>query len=197
MKSIQLNKLSLLSAFTFFLVSSTAISQNEIIGNGAKGFELFQTNCTACHQVDGTFIGPQIRGVLERVETEGGVGREWLHSWIKDNKSLRQSGDAYALKVYEQYNKQEMLPFPNLTEQDIDDILVYSQNPEEGEIAYLEIKKAEDEKKAADKLLTQAAKGNIPLGIVLSGLLIWFVLLIWMSVRIGELKNITNSKKLT
>lgn len=179
----------------FLAIFTFSYSQDEITGDGAKGYELFQANCTACHQIDGTLIGPQIRGVVDRVKEEGGVGREWLHAWIKDNKALRESGDAYANKVYEQYNRQEMLSFPSLSEQDIDDILVFSMNPEAGQEAF---EKAKADAKAAAEA-AKAAKssgGGASSGIVIVGFFILSVLLIWILIRLNALVKLTRAEEL-
>ena len=98
-------------------------------GDAKKGEELFKANCTACHALDKQMVGPALGGVVDRLKTEQNLDTDWLHKWIKDNASLRASGDKYANEVYEKFNKTEMLPFPNLTDQDIDDILEYTTNP--------------------------------------------------------------------
>ena len=74
--------------------------------------------------------------------------------WIRDNKALRASGDKYANEVFEKFNKVEMTAFPNLTDQDIADLLEYTTNPPKAEPAAAEtdvnspeaIKAAQDEK---------------------------------------------------
>lgn len=197
MKARRFYNLGLLSMALFLAAFSFSYSQDEISGDGANGYKLFNDNCTACHQVDGALIGPEIRGVVDRVKEGGGVGREWLHAWIKDNKALRESGDAYALKVFEDYGKQEMLAFPNLTEQDIDDILVFSQNPEAGQAAYEEAiaqKKADEE---AKKQASQSSGGGTSTGLVIVGFFILAVILIWILVRLNALVKLTQAEELS
>ncbi len=197
MKARRFYNLGLLSMALFLAAFSFSYSQDEISGDGANGYKLFTDNCTTCHQVDGAFIGPEIRGVVDRVKEGGGVGREWLHAWIKDNKALRESGDAYALKVFEDYGKQEMLAFPNLTEQDIDDILVFSQNPEAGQAAYEEAiaqKKADEE---AKKQASQSSGGGTSTGLVIVGFFILAVILIWILVRLNALVKLTQAEELS
>ena len=196
MKARPFYTLRLLSLAIFLASFSFSYSQDEITGDGARGYQLFQDNCTTCHQIDGAFIGPQIRGVVERVKEEGGVGREWLHAWIKDNKSLRESGDAYANQVYEAYGRQEMLAFPNLTEQDIDDILVFATNPEAGQQAHEEAiakKKADAE---AAKAAKSAEGGGTSTGIVIVGFFVLSVILIWILVRLNALVKLTQAEEL-
>lgn len=197
MKARPLYRLQFLNLAIFFALFSFSYSQDEIKGDGARGYELFQANCTACHQVDGTLIGPEIRGVVDRVKEEGGVGREWLHAWIKDNKALRESGDAYANKIYEQYNRQEMLTFPSLSEQDIDDILTFSMDPEAGQAAFEKAKADAEAAAAAEKAAKSSGGGGVSSGIVIVGFFILSVLLIWILFRLNALVNLTRAEELT
>lgn len=159
----------------------------EINGDKAHGYDLFQQSCVACHKIDGDMVGPPLRNVVSKVKEEAGVGRQWLHEWIRDNNALRASGDKYANKIFEDYNKIPMLTFPNLSEQDIDDILAYTNDPEGGEAAF----KAAKEKKAEAAAAAPAAgegSGVNPSGflIVMFGILailLWFVLFRFMALK--------------
>ena len=93
--------------------------------DAAKGKEIFNTLCAACHKLDGNSIGPALRGVTERRE------KEWLHAWIKNSAALIASGDPTATALYEEYNQVSMPPFPQLTDEDIDNILAYTSQPKE------------------------------------------------------------------
>src|SRR5690606_37147336 len=196
MKARSLYKLRILSIAIFLAVFSFSYSQDEISGDAAKGYDLFQANCTACHQIDGLYIGPELRNVVTRVKEEGGVGKEWLHSWIKDNKALRESGDAYANEIFEKYNRQEMLPFPQLSDQDIDDILTYTSNPEAGQEAF-EKAKADAEAAAAAAKAAKANSGGVSSGIVIVGFFILSVLLIWILFRLNALVKLTRAEELS
>ncbi len=146
MKARFLKRIRLWSCAIILSTFSLANAQD-----AGKGYELFEANCTACHQIDGKLIGPELRNVEKRVQEEAGLGKEWLHSWIKDNKALRASGDAYANKIFAEYNNTEMLAFPNLSDGDIDNILAYTADPDGG-------KKAFDDAKAAKMKEAAAAK---------------------------------------
>ena len=89
-----------------------------------KGKKLFKANCAACHKLDKKLIGPPLKGITNKRE------REWLHAFIKDNQALRAHGDSLAIQVYEAYNKMPMLTYPNLSEEDIDNILAYLKEEE-------------------------------------------------------------------
>ncbi len=196
MKARPLYKLRLLSLAIFLATFSFSYSQDEITGDGAKGYDLFQTNCTACHQIDGKLIGPELRGVVARVKEEGGVGKEWLHAWIKNNKALRESGDAYANRIFEENGRQEMLAFPNFSDQDIDDILTYTSNPEAGQTAFEEAKKAKEAEAAAAKAAKNSG-GGTSTGVVIVGFFVLAVILIWILFRLNALVKLTQAEELT
>lgn len=92
-------------------------------GDAAAGKALFNANCAACHKLDKPMTGPALRGVTERHDTK------WLHSWIKDSQKMVKSGDAAAVKVFNENNKSVMTAFPQLSDADIDNILAYTSEP--------------------------------------------------------------------
>ena len=92
-------------------------------GDAAKGKELFNANCAACHKLDAKATGPALRGVSSRRE------KAWLYKWINNSADLIKSGDADAVKVFEENNKIPMTAFPQLSEGDIDNIIAYTSEP--------------------------------------------------------------------
>ena len=108
-------------SLAILLAFSTTLFGQE--GDPDRGKQLFNSNCAACHKLDQKMTGPALAGVTEKRD------REWLHKWIKNNVALRKSGDPEAIAIYEEYNGAAMNIFPQLSEQDIDDILAYTENP--------------------------------------------------------------------
>ncbi|WP_341651959.1 c-type cytochrome [Blattabacterium cuenoti] len=110
--------------FSFFLIEEGKLKADK--GDVENGMELFKKNCTACHSIDlkKKMIGPALHGVTEK------RNRKWLHQWIKNNKSLRESGDKDALGIYKEYGNIEMNSFPQLSEKQIDNILSFIKNPD-------------------------------------------------------------------
>lgn len=94
-------------------------------GDPAAGKALFNANCAACHKLDAKMTGPALRGVSERHD------REWLGKWIRNSAQMVASGDAAAVKIFEEYNKTAMTAFPQLSDADIDNILAYTSLPVE------------------------------------------------------------------
>jgi mono/diheme cytochrome c family protein len=88
-----------------------------------KGKELFNANCAACHKLDAKATGPMLRGIAAKYDAS------WLHKWVRNSSELIKSGDAQAVKVYEENNKAVMSAFPQLTDGDIDNIIAYTSEP--------------------------------------------------------------------
>ncbi|MDC8106153.1 MULTISPECIES: c-type cytochrome [Chryseobacterium] len=173
------------------LLLSTSASFYGQDGDPKNGEKLFKANCTACHALDKQVIGPPLKGVVERVKTEGGVDRDWLHKWIKDNKALRASGDKYANEIFEKYNKTEMLQFPNLTEKDIDDILAFTTNPPAPEE-----KKPEAGAATATDATATAATDKTTTNVVIISLLAIAALLVWILLKLRQLVKLGQSEDL-
>ena len=115
-----ISRILLLSLAIMLTFSANSFSQ---AGDAAAGKALFNAQCAACHKLDAKMTGPALRGVTERQSSE------WLHSWIKDSQGMVKSGDAYAVKIFEEYNKSIMTSFPQLSDADIDNILAYTAEP--------------------------------------------------------------------
>ena len=109
-------------SLAFMLTFSLSVfSQDAAVGGDpAKGKALFNSQCAACHKLDAKATGPALRGVADKYETE------WLYKWIKNSAELIKSGDALAIKVFEENGKVPMTAFPQLSNADIDDILAYT-----------------------------------------------------------------------
>ena len=115
---------SILLGFVFLLTfSTTSFAQD---GDPARGKTLFNTNCAACHSLDKKLTGPALRGVEARLLDEQGLDREWISAWIRNSAAVLKSGDAYANKIYAEYNGAAMTAMPQLSDQDISDILAYT-----------------------------------------------------------------------
>ena len=116
------NHKSFLKIF-FSLALSLSFSLSIFAQDPAKGKELFNANCAACHKLDKKSTGPALRGVADKYD------KEWLYKWIKNSGELIKSGDAQAVKVFEENNKVAMTAFPQLSNEDIDNILAYTSEP--------------------------------------------------------------------
>jgi mono/diheme cytochrome c family protein len=102
----------------FLFSTSISISAQEL--DISKGKSLFNANCASCHKLNKKLIGPALKGVSSKYE------KDWLYTWIKNSASLIKSGDEQAVAIYKEYNKVAMNTFPQLSNEDIDNILAYS-----------------------------------------------------------------------
>ena len=127
MKKVNYRNFSISSLFLGLFVSIifnfSAAAQE---GDADAGKGLFNTYCAACHRLDKPMTGPALRYVEKRLSEEEGLDRQWLYSWIRNSSALIKSGDAYANKVYNEWNQVAMNAFPQLSDADIDNILAYT-----------------------------------------------------------------------
>lgn len=71
----------------------------------------FKQNCAACHTIGGGKLpmGPDLKGVTEA------RSHEWLEKWLLNPQAFINSGDAYALKMKQDYNGLVMPTIPGMT----------------------------------------------------------------------------------
>ncbi len=84
-----------------------------------NGKKLFNGRCASCHAIDKKVVGPALAGIETRRD------EAWLIKWIRNSSEVIKSGDAYAVKLFNEYNKSVMTAFPDLSDDDIRDILAY------------------------------------------------------------------------
>lgn len=106
----------------------------------AAGGAIFKQKCTACHAVGKVVVGPDLKGVGSRRD------EAWLIKWIKNAPAFIASGDPEAKKM-EAFSPAAMSAFPELSDDDVKNILAYV--------------KAEETKPAAD---AKAAGGTAATG---------------------------------
>ncbi len=158
--------LALLLAFT-----TTAFAQDQQ-GDPAAGKSLFNTYCAACHHLDRKMTGPALRGVGDKHDSE------WLHSWIKNSQALIKSGDAEANKLWDEYQPSVMTAFPQLSTEDIDNIIAYTMEPKK------EAPAAEANAQAAGD--GDANSGGVGNDIILGALILIFAVLVVMLVLVNK-----------
>lgn len=105
----------------FTLVISTLLLLIPFQGLQAQpdGEALFKSQCAQCHSTgENKVIGPGLKGIHTK------QNEAWLISWIRNSQELIKSGDAYAVQIYEEYNKTVMPSFA-LSDDEIKSILAY------------------------------------------------------------------------
>lgn len=88
-------------------------------GEWQVGKQLFYTRCASCHMVNKEMTGPALKGVENRWPD-----KQILYAFIRNSQEII-GKDKYARELWLQYNQTIMLPHPDLTDQQIAQILGY------------------------------------------------------------------------
>ncbi len=171
----------LLKSFTiilFFAFSMSSYSQDVDEARQKEGRKLFKSLCASCHKLDKKLVGPALGNIEDRREND------WLKAWIKNNAELRATGDKDAIAIFEEYNGSNMTAFPQLSDQQIDDILYYST--------------VGDPKKKVDAATTGVVvKGAAPkwlIYILAAAIIVAFLIIAQLLKTISELKGAPKTK---
>lgn len=127
---------SVQSIFVAFISFSFLFASAEVDkAKWNEGKSLFKSNCAACHnpKVDGT--GPALQGVTARWEAageyKGKTGTQWLYGWIKNYNDPVSAGYKYAMDMANS-RPSAMNIFATLKDADIENIILYVENPDIG-----------------------------------------------------------------
>lgn len=125
--------LILISLMTFSLTTRAALKITESVTGMPvseetvkAGADLFKGKCAACHALNSKVVGPALSGVAKRRT------HEWLLQWIRNNEKFRKTGDPDAIAIYEEYNGSAMSAFEDLTDDQINSIIMYTENGDLG-----------------------------------------------------------------
>jgi len=113
--------------FLLCILLSYSVKAQEIPTDAAvisAGEALFKANCKSCHKLDAKLVGPALTGVTERAPSV-----QWIIKWVHNPAKLIASGDEYANKIYNEYNKSQMTAFTTLKDEQILSIIAYIKNP--------------------------------------------------------------------
>lgn len=179
-----------LFVFTLISVSFSAYSQ-EIPKEPAAisaGKQIFDSNCKACHRVHQKLVGPALAGVYDRVPSI-----DWIKSFVKNSSAVIASGDAYAVNLFNEYNKTTMTSFSSFKDQDIMNVLAYIQD---------ETIKGPAEAKTPVVNGPQKPEGEgVPstyLNVLLVGMIVILILLVViLAFLVSSLKRFLDQKSLT
>ena len=84
-----------------------------------KGKTLFKARCAACHNVNQNLTGPALAGVDERRSID------WIINFVHSSQTMVKKGDKDAVTIFEKFNKVPMPDHPDLTADDIKQIVEY------------------------------------------------------------------------
>lgn len=134
----------------------------------SQGEGLFKGNCTTCHAIHEKVIGPALKNVHQRRPIE------WLYAFIKNSQKVIQSGDEYAVNLYNEYNQVQMTSF-NFKNEEILSILAYIKS-ESAKTPQAEVASTE-----GTAVATEASGSSVPTGYltaILIGLVVVLVLIL-------------------
>jgi mono/diheme cytochrome c family protein len=93
-----------------------------------EGKALFKANCGSCHAKDmvSKSTGPALAGMEDRWAD---YPREDLYTWVRNSQKLIADGHPRATELWNEWKPTVMNPFPNLTDEQIESIILYVNNP--------------------------------------------------------------------
>ena len=171
----------LLATFTFLFLSFVVNFNSSAAEDGAK---IFKQNCASCHSLDTkTLTGPGLAGVATRVPNDA-----WLAKWIKNNKAVIASGDAYAKKIFADFKGADMTVFDYLKDEEIAAVIAFIKAPPAPPTPAGAVATTGGSQEPAEK-------GVDPLGILL-GVIAFLIIVIGVLRGVRHtLKNIQNEKQ--
>jgi cytochrome c2 len=121
------SNLLVLASIFFILLHTNSFSQDsadstasarlnqELIDAGAT---LFKNNCQVCHEVHEVKVGPALANITDRRPLE------WIKSFILNSQKVIQSGDEYAVNLYNEYNQTLMTSF-DFSDDELNSVIEY------------------------------------------------------------------------
>ena len=99
----------------------------------SAGESLFNNNCKVCHNIDGRLIGPALANIYDRRDLP------WIYAFVQNSQKVINSGDEYAVNLYNEYNQVAMTSFDTFTDDEVLSIVAYIKdqvdNPPVQEVA--------------------------------------------------------------
>ena len=98
------------------------------------GKALFLNQCATCHAKDmkTKLTGPALAGVEDRWSA---FPRTELYAWIRNSQALVAKGHPRAVAVFNENNKSVMTSFPNIKDEEIENILAYISEAAKPQVA--------------------------------------------------------------
>lgn len=84
-----------------------------------EGKAIFNARCASCHSINKVLTGPALAGVDERRDMN------WIINFIQSSQTMVKKGDKQAVALFEQFNRIPMPDHPDLTDDQIKDVVLY------------------------------------------------------------------------
>lgn len=92
----------------------------------SPGKKLFKQYCTTCHIIGKVMTGPDLTGVLARWNND----TLRIKAYIRNPAKAIEAGDPQAVKAFEEFKPTIMTGFPQLSDQELNDIVAFLKNPD-------------------------------------------------------------------
>ncbi|MFN0214625.1 MAG: c-type cytochrome [Saprospiraceae bacterium] len=112
--------------FTLLIIATASLHAGP---TKEAGKELFVANCASCHNknMKDNLTGPALQGTEERWAA---YPRKDLYAWIRNSQALIATGHPYANEVWGKWKPALMNNFPGLTDEQIESIILYINEPD-------------------------------------------------------------------
>lgn len=102
------------------IINFTSCTNNASKQEKLSGEEIFRTNCSGCHNINGgQKFGPSLMGVSNKRD------EEWLVQFIRSSHRLIKNGDEQAKVLFDDFQKKRMPDHQHLSDKEIAAILSY------------------------------------------------------------------------
>lgn len=180
--------LPLVFVFALLNFSSSAQEISKEAPPIAAGESLFNANCKTCHRIHQKLVGPALSDVYNRAPSI-----DWIKSFIKNSAGVIATGDDYAVKLYNEYNKTQMTSFSSLKDEDIMNLLAYIQAETEKGPEVAQVPSPADGQAPKEEGLPSTYLNVILIGMVL----ILVLLLVILGFLVSALKRFLDQKELS
>lgn len=151
----------------------------------SEGKAIFNANCKTCHKVKEKLVGPALAGVYDRTPS-----LDWIVNFVHNSSKVIASGDPYAVKLYNEFNKTQMTPFPTLTREQILSVMGYIKSEAEApEVAETDTAAVANGGQAGGSAVPTGYLNAIMVGLVIVLVLILIVLFLITTVLRRYLNN--------
>lgn len=115
----------------FFILINTHLNAQEAAGDPTEselnaelvsaGASLFKNNCQVCHEIHEQKIGPALADVNNKRPVD------WIKAFITNSQKVIQSGDEYAVNLYNEFNQTLMTPF-DFSDDELNAVIEYIES---------------------------------------------------------------------
>lgn len=106
-------------AYVGVILLAVALNANAQKTDALAGKQLFTSRCASCHTVFKDAVGPALKDVDKR------RSESWIINFVHSSQKVVKSGDTAAVRLFESRNKTIMPDHPDLTDDNIKDIVAF------------------------------------------------------------------------